>query len=68
MTPHLSRDASYECIHSYDIDTVCQGGLWHFVTLVIYFATAKAELGAVLAAHFNYIAQEMEILNFVTPR
>ena len=26
-------------------DIVCQGGLWHFVTLVVYFATAKAELG-----------------------
>ena len=54
MTPHLFRNASYECINSYDSDIVCRGGLWHFVTLAVYFATTKAELGAVLAAHFNY--------------
>ena len=56
----IAHDASlvpqrlYECIDSYDSDVVCRGGLWHFVTLVDYFATVKAELGAVLAAHFNY--------------
>ena len=56
MTLHLARNASYECINAYDSDIMCRGGLWYFVTLVVYFATAKAELGAVLAAHFNYIA------------
>ena len=52
---------AFRNLHSYDSDTVCRGGLWHFVTLVVYFATAKAELGAVLAANFNYVAQKLEL-------
>ena len=72
LTPHLSRKASHKYSShkyiSYYLVILCRGSLWYFVALVIYFATAKAELRAILAAHFNYIAQKAKFYNYVTRR
>ena len=66
MTLHLSLNASYKYSISYYSDSLCRGGLWHFVALVVHSATATAELRAVLATHYNYIAQRVGGYNYVT--